>query len=88
MSKKINAVNKICMSINNDLVYMTSEEESDVRTYLINRVWDYVEKEDEECGDIEFYEAENIASLLDVTAEDVFDIFVKSGYAYLENLSE
>lgn len=76
MSKKQNAVNQICSSINRRIMSMNYQQESAVREYVADILWD----EDAEICILPF-EARDIAEILEVNEDCIFDILVDLGYA-------
>lgn len=79
MSKKQNAVNQICSSINRRIMSMNYQQESAVREYIADVLWD----EDAKI-DILPFEARDIAEILEVNEDCIFDVLVDLGYASYE----
>lgn len=78
-----NAVNLICSTINRRIMTMNYQQESAVRDYISDVLWDVDAK-----IDILPFEARDIAEILDVNEDCIFDILVEIGFASYEEEEE
>lgn len=78
--KVMNAVNQICSSINRRILSMNYQQESAVREYVADILWD----EDAKI-DIHPFEARDIAEILEVNETCIFDVLVDLGFAAYED---
>ena len=81
--KVMNAVNDICYDINRRIKRMDYKEEYDLRIYLINEFDNY----QKDCEQFMLYDLEvrDIAEILEVNEDCIFDVLVDLGYASYED---